>query len=82
MPVERAEITAKVTEVMEDVFDLDELHYRDDLSAADIDEWDSLTNIRFVVAVEKKFGVRFSNGEIAGLQNVGEMVDLLKTRLV
>ncbi|MFC6911725.1 acyl carrier protein [Novosphingobium lubricantis] len=51
------------------------------MSAADVEEWDSLSNIRFVVAVEKQFGFRFSNSEIEGLQNVGEMVALIESKL-
>jgi len=78
--MERAAITEKLSELMMDVFDLDELDYSDTLSAADIEDWDSLSNIRFMVAVEKDFGIRFSNSEIEGLQNVGEMVNLLERK--
>lgn len=70
-------VATKVAALMEDVFDLDELVYDDTLTAADIEEWDSLSNIRFVVAIEKEFSVRFSNTEIAALENVGQMVDLV-----
>lgn len=77
----RAQITEKIVEIMEDVFDVDDLTYDDSLTAADIEEWDSLSNIRFVVALEKGFGVRFSNSEIAGLENVGQMVDLIGAKL-
>lgn len=77
----RAQITEKIVEIMEDVFDVDDLTYDDNLTAADIEEWDSLSNIRFVVALEKGFGVRFSNSEIAGLENVGQMVDLIGAKL-
>lgn len=77
----RSDITEKLVEIMEDVFDVDDLEYRDELSAADIEEWDSLSNIRFMVAVEKAFSIRFSTSEIEGLQNVGEMADLISTKL-
>jgi acyl carrier protein len=77
----RTQITEQVAEIMEDVFDLDELEYADALNADDIEEWDSLSNIRFVVAIEQKFGLRFSNKEIAGLDNVGQLVDLVGEKL-
>ncbi|HSF12906.1 MAG TPA: acyl carrier protein [Erythrobacter sp.] len=77
----RDAITAKVTELMEDIFDEDDLTYSDALTAADIEEWDSLSNIRFVVGIEKEFGIRFSNSEIAALENVGQMVDLIAAKL-
>lgn len=79
--MDKAQITEKLVEIMEDVFDVDDLEYSDSLSAADIEEWDSLSNIRFMVAVEKAFGLRFSNSEIEGLENVGEMVALIEGKL-
>ena len=79
--MDRSEISAKVLEIMEDVFDEDDLEYADSLTAADIEEWDSLSNIRFVVAIEKEFDFRLSNSEIADLDNVGEMVDLIASKL-
>lgn len=79
--MDRPEIIEHLTGVMEDVFDLDDVEYQDSLNAADVEEWDSLSNIRFVVAIEKKFGIRFSNSEIESLQNVGEMVALIEQKL-
>jgi acyl carrier protein len=79
--MERSEITEKLVDIMEDVFDVDDLDYSDELSAAGIEEWDSLSNIRFMVATEKAFKVRFTNSEIEGLQNVGQMVDLIMTKI-
>lgn len=76
----RSEIASKVLEIMEDVFDEDDLVYDDSMTAADIEEWDSLSNIRFVVAIEKEYGFRFSNSEIADLENVGQMVDLIAAK--
>ena len=79
--MDRSEISAKVLEIMEDVFDEDDLEYDDSLTAADIEEWDSLSNVRFVVAIEKEFDFRLSNSEIADLDNVGQMVDLIASKL-
>jgi len=75
--MERITIVERLTEVMENVFDLDDVEYSDNLSAADIEEWDSLSNIRFVVAVEKEFGLRLTNSEISALENVGQLVDII-----
>ena len=76
----RSDIASKVVEIMEDVFDEDDIAYDDAMTAADIEEWDSLSNIRFVVAIEKEFVIRFSNSEIADLENVGQMVDLIASK--
>jgi acyl carrier protein len=50
------------------------------MTAADIDEWDSVTHITLVLAVEKEFGVRLNAAEVGKLDNVGAMIGLLARR--
>jgi acyl carrier protein len=73
--VVRDEVIKRLVPIMENTFDEDKVVYADTLSADDIEEWDSLSHIRFVIAVEKEFGVRFSTSEIEGFKNAGELVD-------
>ena len=75
------DILHRVQEIMADTFDLDDLHVTRETSAADIEEWDSLSHIRLVVAIERAFGIKFTNSEIEGLQNVGELVDVIGTKI-
>ncbi len=49
---------AEVTAIMEDVFDLDDLTVTEATTAEDIEEWDSLSHIRLIVAIERRFGKR------------------------
>jgi acyl carrier protein len=51
-----------------------------ELSAKDIDEWDSLSHIRLVVSIERSFHLKFSAAEIGELKNVGEFVDLIEMK--
>jgi acyl carrier protein len=76
----REQTIAKLMPVMHDVFDDDDIEYRDDLTAADVEEWDSLSNIRFMVAVEQAFSTRFSTAEMEGLGKLGDLVDILEKR--
>jgi acyl carrier protein len=80
MSMSREEGIARLTEVMRDVFDIDDLEYNDSLKADDVEGWDSLSHLRFLIAVEKEFGFRFTSGEIDGFQNVGEMLDVIVQR--
>lgn len=73
--MEKQEIFAKLTEIFQDVLDNDEIVVTAETKADDIEEWDSLTNIQLVVAIEKAFGIKFKSSEIMGWSNVGEMVD-------
>ena len=74
-------ITEKLTRIFLDVFDLDAITLRDDLAAADLEEWDSLNHVKLVVAIESGFGVKFSTREITGWKNVGDMKKTLHSKL-
>jgi acyl carrier protein len=50
-------------------------------TADDIEDWDSLTHMMLIAAVEKKFGVKFPLGELPQLQNVGDMTDSIEKKL-
>ncbi len=70
-------ILEAIQPIFHDVFDDDSLVITRATSAADIEDWDSLEQINLLSAMEKKFGVKFSLGDVRGLQNVGDLVDLL-----
>lgn len=78
--MERNEIFEKLTEIFQDVMDNDEIEVTDTTCADDIEEWDSLTQIQLVVAIEKAFGIKFNSKEITTWQNVGEMVDSVMSK--
>jgi acyl carrier protein len=78
--METAEIYQKLTGIFRKVFDDDAIVVRPDLTADDVDEWDSLSHIRLVLTVEKAFNIKFSASEIGKLKNVGEFADLIKSK--
>ena len=68
----------RLTEIFRDVFEDEDIVIGSETVAEDILEWDSLSNIQLLVAIEKAFnGVKFNTGEVANLKNVGEMVDII-----
>jgi acyl carrier protein len=68
-------------EIMVDTFDLDDLTITRDTTAADIEEWDSLSHIRLVVAIEREYRIKFTNAEIESLANVGELMDTIQAKI-
>ena len=73
-------IWSRLTDIFRDIFDDDDITLQPETTAADVEDWDSITHIQLLVAVEKAFNVRFNTGEVAKLENVGEMVDLIARR--
>jgi acyl carrier protein len=74
------QIYVKLTEIFENVFDDDSIQLTPELSAKDVDGWDSLTHIRLILTVEKAFKIKFSTSEIGKLENVGGLVALIEAR--
>jgi acyl carrier protein len=79
--MEKTEILEKVQTIFRDVLENDEITLSMEMSAEDIDEYDSLAHIQLVVAIEKQFGVKFNSKEIISWQNIGQMVDSIEAKL-
>ena len=73
----RQEIFEKLSEVFSDVFDED-ITVTAGTTAADIEDWDSLTHITLISEVEDAFGVKFAMKDVLGMKNVGEMADIIE----
>jgi len=71
--MEREEIIKEITPIFLDVLDIDKIDLREETTANDIEEWDSLNHIQLVVAIEKYFNIKFTSQEIQGWVNVGDM---------
>jgi acyl carrier protein len=70
----------RLTSVIRQVFDDDQLVVRPETTAADIEGWDSINHVNLVLAVEREFKVRLSSSGIAGLKNVGELAKLVEAK--
>jgi acyl carrier protein len=79
--MEEAEIWKQLTEIFRDIFDDDTLVLRPEMTAADIEDWDSFNHINLIVATEAKFGIKFQTSEIESLRNVGHFVELIEKKL-
>ncbi|MEG2053375.1 MAG: acyl carrier protein [Oscillospiraceae bacterium] len=67
-----------VQEIFRDVFDDENLNITREMSAEDIEDWDSLEQINLLTAMGKKFDVKFKLEDVSGLENVGDMLDLIE----
>jgi acyl carrier protein len=79
--MERSEILEKLNGIFTDVLDNDDIKISETSTANDIEEWDSLTHIQLVVAIEKSFKVKFTTYEIQLWKNVGDMVNSIQAKL-
>lgn len=76
------DILKAVERIFREVFDDESLVITNEINSGDIDDWDSLMHIRLVVSIEKEFSIKFAFEELQKLENVGEMVGLIKNKLL
>ena len=77
----REEILRKVNEIFWDVFDDDTIEVVEETTAADVEDWDSLTHITLISEVENTFGFTFAMKDVLGMKNVGEMLDIIENNV-
>jgi acyl carrier protein len=79
--MERNDIMAQVQEVFRDELELDDLVLEDATTAEDVEEWDSLSHVQLVVALEKSFNIKFTSREILSWDNIGDLVDCISKKI-
>jgi acyl carrier protein len=73
-----AEIYEQLTEIIRDVLMDFDLVLRPDLTAKEVDGWDSYKMIEILVAVESHFGLKVKSKELDDMENVGDLVTLIR----
>lgn len=75
------EIMNELQVIFRDVFDDENLILTPETNADMIEDWDSLSHIRLVMAIEKKFGIKFSYDELQNMKNVGGMSEIISMKV-
>lgn len=73
------EIFEKLEEIFEEVFD-EKVTLTPETTAEDVEDWDSLSHITLISAVESEFGIKFAMKEVSTMKNLGEMVAIISER--
>ena len=72
----------KLSDIFKVLFNRPDLELNVDLTAKDVPGWDSFNHVNLIINIEEEFGVRFSNDEVGGMQNVGNLKKLLATKII
>lgn len=80
-----ADIRPELETIFRNVFGDDDIALRDEMTAADIDGWDSMMTINLMIAIEKHFKIKFAAAELANIkaegQNIGTLVALIEKKV-
>jgi acyl carrier protein len=79
--MERTEIAEKIKGILINVLKHENFEIKDELSATDVEGWDSLTHMLIITDIEELFGVKFKLKELNKLNNLGNLIDLVISKL-
>ncbi len=75
------DILARLTVIFRQVFESPDVTATPGMTAKEVPRWDSLSHIDMIVSVEEAFGVRLPTREVAGMQNVADLVRCIRAKL-
>ena len=78
--MEREELVPRIQRSISGVLGHANFEMRDDLTAADVEGWDSLTHMSIITGLEKEFNVKFKLKEINKLKNMGSLIELIQSK--
>jgi acyl carrier protein len=79
--MEKAEVTEKLTLILRKVLNHDSLVLRDDMTANDVDNWDSLSHMIIINDIETVFSIKFRLKDLNKMRNVGNMIEVIISKL-
>jgi acyl carrier protein len=78
--MDRARVLLQLSAIMQEVLDDPSVELTPATTADDVEGWDSMSNIMFVVEIERRLGIKFNTAEIEEMRNVGDMIDLIAAK--
>lgn len=79
--MESTEVYSRLNDLFRNVFDNDEMVITPELTASEVDGWDSLRHVRLMLTIERAFGIKFSAYEVNKLRNVGQLAKLIQDKV-
>ncbi|MEP7254687.1 MAG: acyl carrier protein [Ferruginibacter sp.] len=79
--MDRVTIFEKLTTVFRKIFNDDTIVLKNELTARDVANWDSLSHMLMIGEVEKEFSIKFKLKELNKLDNVSSLIELIKSKL-
>ena len=71
----------KLSDIFKVLFNRPDLELNDNLTAKDVPGWDSFNHVNLIINIEEEFGIKFTNDEVGGMQNVGNLKTLLLSKI-
>jgi len=76
-----AQIYNQLTDIFHEVFEDQTVIPTPEMTASDVEEWDSFNHINLMIAIETRFKIKFKTAELESLHNVGHLVEIIEKKL-
>lgn len=76
----KEEVVGKLKFVFQKVFEENDIAITREMTAQEIEKWDSLRHIQLISEVERTFGIKFKLREVLSMKNVGDLIDLIHAK--
>ena len=77
----KSDVSERVKQIVVSVLKHENFEMRDDLTAADVDGWDSLTHMTIITKIEESFNTKFKLKELNKLKNMGTLIELIQSKI-
>ena len=71
-----------LSEIFRETFTRETKPLTPDLTAADVRGWDSMAHVKFIMTIEERFGIQFSNAELSRIQSIGALLDIIRSKTI
>ena len=70
----------KLEEIIANIFELDASQIKKEMTPADIETWDSLSQLNLISSIENEFQIKFEIDEIFTVMKIGDIYSLLSKK--
>lgn len=74
-------IKEKIKNVLTTILEHDNFDMQDELTATDVDGWDSLSHMMILTKIEEEFNIKFKLRDLNKLKNMGSLVSVIQTKI-
>jgi len=74
--------TETLNQIFRMVFDDDTIEILPDMTANDIDGWDSFAHLNLITAIENSFDIQIADDEVIRLKNVGDIIEIIERKSI
>lgn len=78
--MERTKIISEVKQILIHILQHERFNMKEELTASDVDGWDSLTHMNIITKIEETFSIRFKLKELNKLKNMGTLIELIQSK--